>query len=81
MYQVLLQEVQEESLHQRRANALLLGRRFGHCGTDHRAASYADDAAEEEVCFGSLAGGNDETSVHAFSNHEYKHTYNTLPYP
>ena len=52
MQQVLLQEVQEESLRQRRANALLLGRRFGHRGPDHRTVSDADDAGnrkEEEV--------------------------------
>ena len=52
MQQVLLQEVQEESLHQRRANAILLGGRFGHRGPDHRTVSNADDAGngeEEEV--------------------------------
>ena len=51
MQQMLLQKVQEEGLHQRRANTLLLARRFGHCGPDHRTVSDADDAygKEEEV--------------------------------
>ena len=55
MHQVLLQEVQEEGLHQRRADPLLLARRSGHRGPDHRTVGHADDAGrskkeEEEVC-------------------------------
>ena len=53
MHQVLLQEVQEEGLHQRRADPLLLARRSGHRGPDHRTVGHAHDAGrskkEEEV--------------------------------
>ena len=52
MQQMLLQKVQEEGLHQRRADPVLLARRPGHRGPHHRAVGHADDAGrrkEEEV--------------------------------
>ena len=54
MHQVLLQEVQEEGVHQRGADPLLLACRAGHRGPHHRAVGHAHDAGgskeEEEVC-------------------------------
>ena len=57
MQQMLLQKVQEEGLHQRCENALLLARRFGHRCPHHWTVNNADDAGrrkEEKVSiFGS----------------------------
>ena len=57
MQQMLLQKVQEEGLHQRRENALLLARRFSHRCPHHWTVNNADDAGrwkEEKVSiFGS----------------------------
>ena len=48
MQQMLLQEVQEEGVHQRRADTLLLARRLGHRGPHHWTVGHADDAHNGE---------------------------------